>query len=93
MPLCSRQTTAFLQMLLQKSAKNQVKGIYFNLSKTHANLLLRQDSMLSFGKQAMLPIPTGVQRVSGRGCFGTSLYNLPGTLELLARHPELPQQA
>jgi len=93
MPLCSRQTTAFLQMLLEKSVKNQVAGIYFNLSKTHAKLPLSWDSVLSLGKQAMLPIPVGVQRVSGRGCFRTSLYNQPGTLELLARRPVLPRQA
>lgn len=92
MPLCSRQTTTFLQMLLEKSEKNQVEGIYFNLSKTHAKLPLRWDSVLSLGKQAMLPIPTGVQRVTGRGYFSTSLYNQPGTLELLARLPVLPRQ-
>ena len=88
-----QQTTAFLQMLLEKSAKNQVEGIYFNLSKTHAKLPLRWDSVLSLGKQAILPIPTSIQRVSGRGCFRTSLYNQPGTLELLARRPVLPRQA
>lgn len=91
-PLCSRQTTAFLQMLLEKSAKNQVEGIYFNFSKTHAKLLLSQDSVLSLGKKAVLPIPTGVQRVSGRGCFRISLSNQPGTLELPSC-PVLPQQA
>lgn len=41
----------------------------------------------------MLPIAKGVQRVSGRGCFRTSLFNQPGTLELLIRCPVLPQQA
>lgn len=91
-PLCSRQTTAFLQMLLEKSMKYQVEGIYFNLSKTHAKLPLRWDSVLSLGKQVMLPISMGVQRVSGRGCF-RSLYNQPGTLELLARCSVLPRQA
>lgn len=71
-PLGSRQTTPFLKKLLEKSAKNQVEGIYFNFSKTHAKLLLSQDSVLSLGKKAVLPILTGVQRVSGRGCFRTS---------------------
>lgn len=79
-------------MLLEKSAKNQVEGIYFNFSKTHAKLLLSQDSVLSLGKKAVLPIPTGVQRVSGRGCFRISLSNQPGTLELPSC-PVLPQQA
>lgn len=91
-PLCSRQTRAFLQMLLEKSAKNQVEGIYFNFSKTHAKLLLSQDSVLSWGKKGVLPILTGVQRVSGRGCFRISLSNQPGTLELPSC-PVLPQQA
>lgn len=79
-------------MLLEKSAKNQVEGIYFNFSKTHAKLLFSQDSVLSLGKKAVLPILTGVQRVSGRGCFRISLSNLPGTLELPSC-PVLPQQA
>lgn len=79
-------------MLLEKSAKNQVEGIYFNFAKTHAKLLLSQDSVLSLGKKAVLPIPTGVQRVSGRGCFRISLSNQPGTLELPSC-PVLPQQA
>lgn len=79
-------------MLLEKSAKNQVEGIYFNFSKTHAKLLLSQDSVLSLGKKAVLPILTGVQRVSGRGCFRTSLSNQTGTLQLPSC-PVLPQQA
>lgn len=69
-------------MLLQKSAKNQAEGIHCNLSKADARLQLRQHSVLSLGKQEMLSTPVSVQRVPGRGCFGTNLYNLPGTLKL-----------
>lgn len=90
--LCSRQTTALLQVLLEKSAKNQVKGNYFNFSKTHAKLLHSQDSVQSLGKKAVLPILIGVQRVSGRGCFRRSLSNQSGTLELPS-FPVLPEQA
>lgn len=85
LPLCSRQTAVFLQMLLQKSAKNQAEGIHCNLSKADARLQLRQHSVLSLGKQEMLSTPVGAQRVSGSGCFGTSLCNLPGTLKLPQR--------
>lgn len=87
-PLCSRQTRAFLQMLLEKSVKNQVEGVYFNFPKTHAKLLLSTVLM----KESSAANPDGVQRVSGRGFFRISLSNQSGTLELLSC-PVLPQQA